>query len=243
MNDFQLCETCALPYCLSCSSLSTCDVCDNSANYFPNESQQCEYCTLSYCVVCSSLSTCDVCDSDANYFINATTQLCQPCSLNGCVTCSSLVTCDTCNSSANLFINDTTQLCQPCVLPNCLICASLTVCAECDAKNNFGLDYLQNRSACGPCNSSCTCDGYVDPWTDTPPQCSSQCGDGFVRLSEECDDGNTINGDGCSSTCLVETNYSCETNARDSSDCYFVADITLSIINITYVPNTTQVLI
>lgn len=25
----------------------------------------------------------------------------------------------------------------------------------------------------------------------------------------ECDDGNTVSGDGCSSTCLVETGYEC----------------------------------
>jgi cysteine-rich repeat protein len=30
------------------------------------------------------------------------------------------------------------------------------------------------------------------------------CGDNTVALSEECDDGNTMNGDGCSSTCTVE---------------------------------------
>jgi cysteine-rich repeat protein len=31
------------------------------------------------------------------------------------------------------------------------------------------------------------------------------CGNGFWQGVEECDDGNTINGDGCSSTCLIES--------------------------------------
>jgi cysteine-rich repeat protein len=31
-----------------------------------------------------------------------------------------------------------------------------------------------------------------------------ECGNGIVEGSEECDDGNTTNGDGCSSTCTVE---------------------------------------
>ncbi|MHA2219539.1 MAG: DUF4215 domain-containing protein [Candidatus Hodarchaeales archaeon] len=35
---------------------------------------------------------------------------------------------------------------------------------------------------------------------DTPPI----CGDSYLDSSEQCDDGNTINGDGCSSTCQIE---------------------------------------
>ncbi len=35
------------------------------------------------------------------------------------------------------------------------------------------------------------------------------CGDGLVKLGEQCDDGNTDNGDGCSSTCTTEAGYSC----------------------------------
>ena len=31
------------------------------------------------------------------------------------------------------------------------------------------------------------------------------CGDGIINGSETCDDGNTISGDGCSSTCQIET--------------------------------------
>ncbi|MGZ3419853.1 MAG: DUF4215 domain-containing protein [Polyangiales bacterium] len=33
----------------------------------------------------------------------------------------------------------------------------------------------------------------------------SKCGDGFIGGTEQCDDGNTANGDGCSSTCTMET--------------------------------------
>lgn len=36
------------------------------------------------------------------------------------------------------------------------------------------------------------------------------CGDGIIRGSEDCDDGNTGDGDGCSSTCTVEDDYTCE---------------------------------
>ncbi len=41
-----------------------------------------------------------------------------------------------------------------------------------------------------------------------PPDCSlpppPTCGNGVVEGTEECDDGNTMNGDGCSSTCQLE---------------------------------------
>ncbi len=44
------------------------------------------------------------------------------------------------------------------------------------------------------------------------------CGDGVLDGGEECDDGNTTSGDGCSSTCAWETN--CGTNnTRQTLDC------------------------
>jgi cysteine-rich repeat protein len=35
------------------------------------------------------------------------------------------------------------------------------------------------------------------------------CGDGIVDGTEQCDDGNTMNGDGCSSTCHIENGFLC----------------------------------
>ncbi len=37
-----------------------------------------------------------------------------------------------------------------------------------------------------------------------------ECGDGFRTLPEECDDGNTRDGDGCSSTCKIEPGFYCK---------------------------------
>jgi len=39
--------------------------------------------------------------------------------------------------------------------------------------------------------------------------CSTTCGDGFAVASEQCDDGNAISGDGCSSICQIEAGYAC----------------------------------
>jgi cysteine-rich repeat protein len=43
----------------------------------------------------------------------------------------------------------------------------------------------------------------------------SVCGDGIVDPAETCDDGNTKNGDGCSSTCTLET--TCQVDAASCS--------------------------
>jgi TonB family protein len=46
----------------------------------------------------------------------------------------------------------------------------------------------------GTCTENCGEPHHADP----------VCGDGSLDVSEQCDDGNTANGDGCSSTCRIE---------------------------------------
>ena len=38
--------------------------------------------------------------------------------------------------------------------------------------------------------------------------CEEVCGDG-LRFSEQCDDGNSVSGDGCSAACEVEDGWFC----------------------------------
>jgi cysteine-rich repeat protein len=38
----------------------------------------------------------------------------------------------------------------------------------------------------------------------TSSTCASACGDGMLAATEECDDGNRVSGDGCSSDCRHE---------------------------------------
>jgi cysteine-rich repeat protein len=47
------------------------------------------------------------------------------------------------------------------------------------------------------------CDGQVDEG------CVAVCGNGIVEAGETCDDGNTSGGDGCFSTCTVESGFNC----------------------------------
>lgn len=51
------------------------------------------------------------------------------------------------------------------------------------------------------CGATTSCDGSGN--------CVAQCGDGLIDASEQCDDGNFSNGDGCSSSCTVESGYEC----------------------------------
>jgi cysteine-rich repeat protein len=41
--------------------------------------------------------------------------------------------------------------------------------------------------------------------------CTAKCGDGKILKGEQCDDGNTASGDGCSSTCQIEPGSDCPT--------------------------------
>lgn len=50
---------------------------------------------------------------------------------------------------------------------------------------------------------SCSNAGSDGDNDNTPPP--NTCGDGVARGSEQCDDGNTTNGDGCSAMCLLES--------------------------------------
>jgi len=56
-------------------------------------------------------------------------------------------------------------------------------------------------------------DGGTDP--DIPDGPSRDCGDGQRQAHEACDDGNTLDGDGCNSTCTaVEPGYRCAEPGR-----------------------------
>ena len=72
-------------------------------------------------------------------------------------------------------------------------------------------------------SETCTCDsGFSgNDCSETVPT-PSQCGNGVIDSGESCDDGNTANGDGCSSTCLVEGNgdpiIQCSNGIDDDGD-------------------------
>ena len=47
------------------------------------------------------------------------------------------------------------------------------------------------------------------------------CGDGkYYGVGIECDDGNLLNGDGCDSTCNIESGYACTHIIGSKDVCY-----------------------
>lgn len=127
--------------------------------------------------------------------------------------------CDDKNALAGDGCSDT------CTLEPGWVCA--TVGAACTSTCGDGIlvgDELcddKNQLPSDGCSATCTVEaGFL---CDVPGErchkkpdcpgggtCTSTCGDGIV-LGEACDDGNTDNGDGCSSACAVEGTHTCQT--------------------------------
>jgi cysteine-rich repeat protein len=61
------------------------------------------------------------------------------------------------------------------------------------------------------CNGLETCSTCSIDCGVCPPQ-NPVCGNGIIETGETCDDSNLINGDGCSSSCIIENNDNCDEN-------------------------------
>merc|ERR1712093_146611 len=71
-------------------------------------------------------------------------------------------------------------------------------------------DYGAKKGGAG-CAADCTVEtGFeCEKNSDDKDVCTPKCGDGKKLGNEECDDGNTTDGDGCSSSCEVEDGKAC----------------------------------
>ena len=59
--------------------------------------------------------------------------------------------------------------------------------------------------------------------------CKDVCGDG-KKILDECDDGNLVDGDGCSSNCQIEEHFTCvDGDATKPDYCYDVRPFTVSL--------------
>ncbi|EAS02540.2 myxococcus cysteine-rich repeat protein (macronuclear) [Tetrahymena thermophila SB210] len=192
-----------------------------------NSRVQCLSCIDPLCYTCNfdinNIPNCQQCVSGK--YLDAT-NICQPCD-QSCQTCNGGQPnqCLSCNSQdSNIVLNSdntctcksvyysfesSTQRCKP-------ICGDKfkTPEEECETfdssfENVFG------------CDSNCKIvSGYKcfhqDPYI-LDICISSLCGDGKVDPSEQCDDGNNINGDGCSLDCKQETGFNCQVQSGKST--------------------------
>jgi cysteine-rich repeat protein len=70
---------------------------------------------------------------------------------------------------------------------------------------------------CGGCGVACPFGNSCTNGMCIPPAIA--CGNGVTEQGETCDDGNGVNGDGCSAACTVESGYQC---TGTPSVCLFV---------------------
>src|SRR5258706_6189599 len=91
-------------------------------------------------------------------------------------------------------------------------CSSTEVTFHCQSSDqctlNGQIGHCENRGLCSFSDAACPSGrryGHYSGASDADA-CTefNRCGDGFLRASvEECDDGNTTDGDGCSAQCLA----------------------------------------
>jgi cysteine-rich repeat protein len=110
-----------------------------------------------------------------------------------------------------IIISDTCQntcscSCSNCI-PNCLEPVKITpICSFiCGAECTENIEEIctpDYEDTCQYCTNSCEFQTLIGPF----------CGDSIIQeeFGEECDDGNNIDGDGCSADCIEESGYECE---------------------------------
>jgi cysteine-rich repeat protein len=120
---------------------------------------------------------------------------------------------------------------------------------ECSVSGDYCADDqdCENGETCQRTNGD-GCDVNCN-WEDGQWACSGKmagkymcvpetgCGDGVRGHDEACDDGNNLNGDGCSATCVVEPLYECDGEVTGVSECtkvigwVLVRDFNVSSVN------------
>lgn len=204
------CQSCAAPLVINGS---TC-VC-SAGLYLPTGSTFCMPCDPS-CALCNGSSNSD-CIGCAPTFVQTGT---------------------TCACAAQQYVDPVTNNCKACHY-SCLTCNGTTAtdCLTCSAANSrtlSGTGCLCNSGMFDIGNPACyasNCQVGYSP--DASGTCQEICGDGRLYVLP-CDDGNTVSGDGCSSTCSIEANYTCQGGSTTTASiCSYNQPITLTLLSTT----------
>jgi len=126
---------------------------------------------------------------------------------------------DGCSSTCLLEVgascdNSSPQKCTKAVCGN----GKVETGESCDAGNLNGLFY---GDATG-CSKTCTKEPGCRNGTGmvTTRACDTSCGNGSIETGEQCDDGNSSDGDGCSKDCKTESGFMCAMQMlSDAVDC------------------------
>jgi hypothetical protein len=117
---------------------------------------------------------------------------------NGCETdvSTAVSSCGACGRMCNLPNSTPT-----CVSGQCGVAACSAGFGNCDSNASNGCETTLNtdRLNCGSCGRVCAAGQSC-----AAGACAVRCGDGLLGTGETCDDGNTVDGDGCSAQCQRE---------------------------------------
>lgn len=86
-------------------------------------------------------------------------------------------------------------------MPGCLnaqVLNGTAICLFCDLTRNMFL--VDNVCQCKT--------GFSNSSSLSTSSCTQLCGDGYIYV-DQCDDGNSISGDGCSNSCVLESGFNC----------------------------------
>ena len=139
-----------------------------------------------------------------------------PCVPANCLTCTSATLCLSCYVGKYLTAAKT---CLSCIA-NCFNCTAASSCVQCNTNFVYAAPICtpncSNVTNCKTCTAdsvAVTCLTCQTGYSLVNNSCIQVCGDGMVMTPELCDDGNLVSGDGCSSTCTIETAFYCNTTA------------------------------
>lgn len=183
-------------YCAGCHF--TCTTCDAALSTNCTGCNATEYRTLTTLTP----NTLKSCTCNAGY-VDVNVSLCGRCQdyIPGCYTCLSTSICTLCYNGFYILAGT----CQ--CTTGYLVTGVCTSIYGCTSATNLG-----GTIHCLACNatlyyqyvaSSHTCVCISGYYADIHGNCLGKCGDSILAYGQQCDDGNIISGDGCSSTCQI----------------------------------------
>lgn len=180
------------------------------------------------------------CDPSSNPYFNIADQLCYPICPTANYQNNTNLVCYPCGSNCLSCVNAT--ICTNCAIGYILVSGVCTCATDSYASNGICFACHYSCQTCAPsgqyyncltCNTSafrlpvaysgfnfmCVCNSNT---TDVGVElCADKCGDG-INITSQCDDGNTDNGDGCSSICQIESMFNCTLNNKNVSICFYM---------------------
>lgn len=225
-----LCTLCQTGYYLLGYQPVNCTATCPTGYYTDYADNTCKLC-LSNCTNCTALYTCGGCTS--SFYLDVD-KMCYNCH-SSCKECTGpgADQCTSCQYPLYLKTSICTNLtCAPNYyvdpLLGCTLCSSLFANSlTCNITNVLTCQstYVLDSNACKACSS------VTGFYLDANNACREICGDGKLYVLQ-CDDGNNLDGDGCSSSCTLESGWNCtNANSQTATACKLAVNVQLELYN------------